>query len=158
MCQIELTNDYWDIQLPNQLATSGAVTASLYAYHAAQVVLDAPVLFSRVKVANLLDPSQRAPKTALERHHLYPKDYLNSLGVNDTKLVNQIANFAMIEWPENLKNIQSGAFSLHAGARCQNGCSRTRAFLFYACLEATLVGAGIRGFSAGSAGKDGQGG
>lgn len=103
MCQIELTNDYWDIQLPNQLATSGSVTPSLYAFQAAQVVLDAPVLFSRLKVANLLDPSQNAPKSALERHHLYPKDYLNSIGVNDNKLVNQIANFAMIEWPENLK-------------------------------------------------------
>lgn len=103
MCQIELTNDYWDIQLPNQLATSGAVTPSLYAFQAAQVVLDAPVLFSRLKVANLLDPSQNAPKSALERHHLYPKDYLNSIGVLDNKMVNQIANFAMIEWPENLK-------------------------------------------------------
>jgi hypothetical protein len=103
MCQVELTNDYWEIQLPNQLATSGSVTPSLYAYHAAQVVLDAPVLFSKLKVSNLLDPSQNAPKSALERHHLYPKNYLNSIGVTDQKRVNQIANFAMVEWPENLK-------------------------------------------------------
>ena len=39
----------------------------------------------------------------IERHHLFPKGYLKSvLGISDTKRVNQIANFALVDWVENI--------------------------------------------------------
>jgi hypothetical protein len=41
-------------------------------------------------------------KSALDRHHLFPKRYLEKIGITETKDVNQIPNFALVEWPDNL--------------------------------------------------------
>ena len=56
------TDDYWNITLPNQLATSSARSPSLSAYYAALNLLDARVLFSKMKVPELLDPALGARK------------------------------------------------------------------------------------------------
>ena len=103
ICSTTLTNDYWGITLPSQLATSAARSPSLFAYQAALIKLDAPVLFSRMKIAAMVDPAVKGSKASLEQHHLFPRGYLEEQGVNDHKVVNQIANFASVEWPENIK-------------------------------------------------------
>jgi hypothetical protein len=53
-------------------------------------------------VADLLDPAVKANKSALERHHLFPRGYLAKLGTTAVREVNQIANFALVEWPDNI--------------------------------------------------------
>lgn len=98
----ELTNDYWNITLPAALESSAARSPELFAYIAAQNRLAAPVLFSHKKISDLLDPSVKATKKALERHHIFPRAWLESQGETDRKVINQIANFALIEWPENI--------------------------------------------------------
>lgn len=98
-----LTSDYWSITLPNQLATSAARSPSLFAYQAALIKLDANALFSPAKIASMVDPAIKGSKAALEQHHLFPRGYLESIGVTDLKQVNQIANFAPVEWPDNIK-------------------------------------------------------
>jgi hypothetical protein len=103
ICSTGLTSDYWTITLPSQLATSAAVSPSLNAYHASLVVLDAYALFSPMKISEALDPSIIGTKSALERHHLFPKGYLIDEGEKDLKKINQIANYALIEWPDNVK-------------------------------------------------------
>jgi hypothetical protein len=103
ICGTTLTNDYWDITLPSQLATSAARSPSLFAYQAALIKLDAPVLFSPMKLAEMVDPAIKGSKAALEQHHLFPRGYLEDEGVSDLKLINQIANFAPVEWPANIK-------------------------------------------------------
>ena len=37
----------------------------------------------------------------MERHHLFPKKYLGSLGVTTIRQVNAIANMAFLDWAEN---------------------------------------------------------
>jgi len=96
------TEDYWNINLPNALATSSARSPSLFAYYAALNLLGARVLFSKMKVSELLDPALRGPKAAIERHHLFPRGYLRTLGVTSTRDTNQIANFALVEWSDNI--------------------------------------------------------
>lgn len=98
-----LTDDFWTIQLPNDLATSASRGPALSAYHAALSLLDAKVLFSKIGVRELLDPTTSAKKASLERHHLFPKAYLGRLGINDTRDTNQIANFALVEWADNIE-------------------------------------------------------
>jgi len=97
------TDDYWNITLPNELATSSARSPSLFAYYAALNLLGANVLFSKIKVSELLDPAIRGTKAAIERHHLFPRAYLKKLGVTSTRDTNQIANFALVEWPDNIE-------------------------------------------------------
>ncbi|HOI57808.1 MAG TPA: DUF262 domain-containing protein [Methanoculleus sp.] len=103
ICDISLTNDFWATTLPNDLATSSPRSPSLFGYYAAQVLLDARALFSNARVGDLLDPATHASRSAVERHHLYPKGYLATLNVTDTRETNQIANYAYVEWGDNNK-------------------------------------------------------
>lgn len=99
---IELTNDFWAITLPANLDSSSARNPELFAFVAAQNRLTAPVLFSHKKVGDLIDPTIKTKKKALERHHLFPRKHLERMGVDDLKQINQMANLTLIEWPENI--------------------------------------------------------
>lgn len=100
--EAQLTNDFWKITLPMSLATSASTSPSLYAYYAAQYVLNASGLFSKLKVSDLLQEGLRSKKSAVERHHLFPKAWLERNGVTDQTLRNQIANYALVEWSDNI--------------------------------------------------------
>jgi hypothetical protein len=103
ICQTTLTGDYWDITLPQQLATSASRSPSLFAYQASLVLLDATALYSPAKIVSMADPSIVGTKASLEQHHLFPRGYLEDAGVKDFKQINQIANFAPVEWPDNIR-------------------------------------------------------
>lgn len=94
-----LTADYWQITLPNALATSAPRSPSLYAYYASLNLLDARVMLSSMRVHELFDPALKAKRSAVERHHLFPLGHLKKLGIESFKDVHQIANFALVEWP-----------------------------------------------------------
>ncbi|MGE4420967.1 MAG: DUF262 domain-containing protein [Pseudodesulfovibrio sp.] len=98
----ELTNDFWRITLPSALESSSARAPGLFAFVAAQNRLNAPVLFSHKRVPELLDPTLTTKKKALERHHLFPRAWLERQGEDDRKRINQIANYALLEWPDNI--------------------------------------------------------
>ncbi|NBT35938.1 MAG: DUF262 domain-containing protein [Betaproteobacteria bacterium] len=97
-----LTRDYWSVTLPTELDSSSARNPELFAYVASQNRLNAPVLFSHKKISDLLDPTLKTKKKALERHHLFPRAYLESQGIDDLKIINQQANYALLEWPDNI--------------------------------------------------------
>lgn len=99
---VELTNDFWMITLPATLDSSSARNPALFAYVAAQNRLGAPVLFSHKKIGELIDPALQTRKKALERHHLFPRAWLEKQGVKDLRIINQMANYALVEWPENI--------------------------------------------------------
>lgn len=103
--QIEavLTRDYWEVTLPNELETAAALNTGQFAFYAALCLLDAPVLYSKMKVSELLDPSTKAKKSSLERHHLFPRRYLQRIGISEKRLINQAANYALVEWSDNIK-------------------------------------------------------
>lgn len=97
-----LTEDYWNITLVNALETSSARTPVLFAYYAALNLLGANALFSKLQVSQLLDPAIKSKKSGVEKHHLFPKAYLKSLGITEVRQINQIANFALVEWSDNI--------------------------------------------------------
>jgi hypothetical protein len=103
--QIEavLTRDYWEVTLPNELETAAARNTGQFAYYAALCILEAPVLYSKMRVSTLLDPTTKAKKPALERHHLFPRRYLERIKIDDTRLINQVANYALLEWSDNIE-------------------------------------------------------
>lgn len=101
--EAELTEDFWNITLPNRLNTSSATTPLIHAYYASLNLLNAKVLFSNKKVFDLLDPAIKAKKSAVERHHLFPKEYLKTLGITSKRDQNQVANLALVEWDDNIK-------------------------------------------------------
>jgi hypothetical protein len=102
MLASDLTNDYWRISLPAIMESSSARNPGLFGFVAAQNRLNAPVLFSHKRIPELLDPALTMRKKALERHHLFPRAWLEREGEQDLKRINQIANYAMLEWPDNI--------------------------------------------------------
>ncbi|BCZ87271.1 hypothetical protein TthAA37_14810 [Thermus thermophilus] len=98
-----LTPDYWEVTLPNELATASAQSPGQAAFFASLCLLDAPVLYSSMKVRDLLDPNAQAYKSALERHHLFPRKYLMRQGIADKRDINQVANYALVEWHDNIR-------------------------------------------------------
>lgn len=99
----KLTEDFWTITLPSDLATSASRSPSLFSYQAALVLLDAQALFSKHSVLDMLDPSTRSSRSSVEKHHIFPKAYLLRQGISDQREINQIANFALLEWNDNMK-------------------------------------------------------
>ncbi|MDR3085582.1 MAG: DUF262 domain-containing protein [Christensenellaceae bacterium] len=97
------THDYFDIVLPNNLSNSASRNPSWFGYCAALNVLDSKVLFSTLHTRELFSPAASGTKSALERHHLFPKAYLERIGINDDRDRNQTANFAFIEWSANIE-------------------------------------------------------
>ena len=99
---VALTDDYWAVTLPQDLATAAGRSPGLFAFYAAQTLLGANALFSKASVSDLLDPPAQGQKKALERHHLFPKKYLNKIGFEGVRDTNQIANYALLEWDDNI--------------------------------------------------------
>ncbi len=103
VCDEVLTGDYWRITLPGELATAAGRSPAQLAYFASLILLEANVLFSDQKVSDLLDPAANAKRSAIEKHHLYPKAYLGKIGINTLRQTNQLANFGLVEWGDNSK-------------------------------------------------------
>lgn len=99
--QNTLTEDFWSITLPEELDSKSYYSPTLFAYHAALNILDAKALFSTLKLSDLFDPSVQANKSTVERHHLFPKNYLETQNISGEK--NQIANRAYVEWADNIQ-------------------------------------------------------
>ena len=99
----QLTDDYWRVSLPEQLDSSTGYSPYLFSYHAALNLLGATALFSKVRISDLLDSAVSGSKTPVGRHHLFPKAHLRKLGYTGARRLNQIANYAYVEWADNIK-------------------------------------------------------
>ncbi|MFI6985335.1 DUF262 domain-containing protein [Embleya sp. NPDC050154] len=97
-----LTPDFWSITLPNALDASGTRSPTQLAYIAALNILDAELLLSTTRVRTRLDPAVLTKK-GIERHHLFPRNFLKSRGVKDIQRINQVANMALVEWHDNIE-------------------------------------------------------
>lgn len=102
-----LTNDFWDITLVGQMETSSARSPEANAFYAALNKLGSPVLFSRKLVGDLYDPSLKIKKKRLEKHHIFPRNFLISkYGFDKNKdkaKINQIANLTFLEFEDNIE-------------------------------------------------------
>ncbi len=98
----QLTKDYWHVTIPERLDNSSSRAPVLYAYHAALCLLDAKPLFSNTKMVDFFEENSDTQRSPIERHHLFPKAYLRKQGFHGVYNTNQIANFAFLEWRDNL--------------------------------------------------------
>ena len=98
-----LTGDYWTITLPTQLATSSSLSPGLFCYYASLNMLGAKALWSNLKITDFDYPDIVANRAPIEKHHLFPFEYLKKIGYTSTRDTNQIANYALLEWQDNAK-------------------------------------------------------
>jgi hypothetical protein len=99
----ELTNDFWEITVPNKLLVSSSKKNAIRnAFFAGLIRNSANVLFSERKVGDLFDPALKKRKKDLEKHHIFPRNYLLSKFGLDKRQINQVANFTYLEFEDNI--------------------------------------------------------
>lgn len=96
------TDDYFNMTLPNELNTSAGNSPSWYGYIASQIVLNNPMLFSTSSLANYLLPGSSGTKNAVDKHHIFPKHYLEQIGFTSDRDRNQTANFTFLDYATNI--------------------------------------------------------
>ena len=99
----ELTNDFWEITVPNKLLVSSSKKNALRnTFFAGLIRKGSNVLFSEKKVGDLFDPALKKRKKDLEKHHIFPRNYLLSEFGLDRRQINQVANFTYLEFEDNI--------------------------------------------------------
>ena len=96
------TDDYFNVTLPKDLATSSTTSPAWFGYIAAINVLGTPMLFSTATARQYLVPGASGTKNAIDRHHIFPKHYLETIGFEDDRDRNQVANYTYIDYPTNI--------------------------------------------------------
>jgi len=134
----EITSDYWNITLPTSGLVSGAArNPATFAYYAGLNIFGAKVLFSGLTTAQLMEDGVREKRSALERHHLFPRKYLKRIGIEDFSEINQVANYALVEWGDN-NDISDQAPSEYLPnylARFRNKDERKQTYYWHALPE-----------------------
>ena len=88
-----LTQDFWDIRLPDDFITSTTGAPAYKAYLAALNILDADLFAINEKAWVWMDPSA-GTATGVETHHLFPRAHLKREEITTTRRINQVANYA----------------------------------------------------------------
>ncbi|NLF21138.1 MAG: hypothetical protein GX588_06975, partial [Clostridiaceae bacterium] len=96
------TDDYFNVTLPKDLATSSTSSPAWLGYIAAINVLGTPMLFSTAILSKFLVPGASGTKIAIDRHHIFPKHYLEENGYSDDRDRNQVANYTYIDYATNI--------------------------------------------------------
>ncbi len=97
------TEDYFEVTLPSELNTSSANSPAWFGYIAALNVMGTPILFGTVPLSKYFIPGINGSKPSIDKHHIFPKNYLASIGFTNDRERNQIANFTYLEYSTNIK-------------------------------------------------------
>lgn len=93
----KLSDNYWKVELPQDLVTTSTRTGAWLVYVASQVKAADNTLFSSgVKVSDTL-------ATIGDIHHIFPKKYLRDKLDAPQRLYNQVANYTYLERRINIK-------------------------------------------------------
>ena len=98
----KFTDDYFTYSLPTELNSSSATSPAWYGYIAAINVLGTPMLFSTAPLSQYLVLGANGNKNSVDKHHIFPKNYLEKIGFNNDRDRNQIANFTYLDYQTNI--------------------------------------------------------
>jgi len=96
------TDDYFNYSLPNELNSSSATSPAWYGYIAALNVLGTPMLFSTAPLSQYFVLGTSGGRNFVDKHHIFPKHYLEEIGYDNDRDKNQIANFTYLDYATNI--------------------------------------------------------
>lgn len=97
------TEDYFKYTLTNELNSSSAISPAWYGYIAAINVLGTPMLFSTTPLSHYFTLGTSGEKNSIDKHHIFPKHYLEKIGYQNDRDRNQIANFTYLDYTTNIE-------------------------------------------------------
>ena len=98
----KFSDDYFNLTLPADLMSAAATSPAWFGYIAALNVLGTPMLFSTTTLAAKLLPGASGDKKAIDKHHIFPKNYLTGIGYTSDRDRNQVANFTYLDYNTNI--------------------------------------------------------
>ena len=101
--ETRFTDDYFRLTLPNELNSAAAISPVWYGYVAAQIILSTPMLFSNTPVSKYFVLGSSGTKNAIDKHHIFPKNHLTTIGFDTDRDRNQIANYTYLEFSTNIE-------------------------------------------------------
>lgn len=104
----KFTDDYFTYSLPADLNSSSSRSPAWFGYIASLIVLGLPMLFSTMPVSQYFTVGANGKKSSIDKHHIFPKNYLKKSGYNKDRFINQIANFTYLDYTTNI-DINDGA-------------------------------------------------
>ena len=100
--ETKFTDDYFNVTLPASLLSSSANSPSWYGYIAAINVLGTPMWLSNTLLSMHLVMGTSGTRSSVDKHHIFPKNYLAGIGIVDDRDRNQIANFTYLDYNTNI--------------------------------------------------------
>lgn len=97
-----LTEDFFNVTLIADLTNSAASSPAWFAYVASINLLGTATLFSNTPQSHFFSLGADGMKKAVDKHHIFPKNYLAQIGIEDDRDRNQIANFTYLDYTTNI--------------------------------------------------------
>lgn len=96
------TDDFFSITLPLALETSSAISPGWNGFLASQVVLGFPVLFGTAPISSIYMSGSSGTKKNIDKHHVFPKNYLSKINITSDRDRNQTGNFVHLDYNTNI--------------------------------------------------------
>ena len=83
--------------------SAAGISPAWNGYIASQIVLNTPMLFSNTPVSKYFILGTSGTKNAIDKHHIFPKNYLQKIGITNDRDRNQLANFTYLDYATNIE-------------------------------------------------------
>lgn len=100
--KLEMNESYFSVELIKDLTSSSANSPVWCGYIAAINVLGTPMLFSNTPQSKFMILGTDGNKKSIDKHHIFPKHYLENIGVTSDRDRNQMANFTYLDYNTNI--------------------------------------------------------
>lgn len=100
--KLEMNDTYFSVDLVKQLTSSSASSPLWFGYIASINVLGTSMLFSNTPQSKYWLIGTDGDKKAIDKHHIFPKHYLEEIGIESDRDRNQLANFTYLDYNTNI--------------------------------------------------------
>lgn len=100
--KLKMNDTYFSVELEKELISSSASSPLWFGYIASINVLGAPMLFSNTPQSKYWLIGSDGDKKSIDKHHIFPKHYLENIGIESDRDRNQLANFTYLDYNTNI--------------------------------------------------------
>jgi hypothetical protein len=110
--KLRMNETYFSVELEKELISSSATSPLWFGYVASINVLGTTMLFSNTPQSKYWIIGADGDKKSIDKHHIFPKHHLETIGIDSDRDRNQLANFTYLDYNTNIE-ISDDAPSLY---------------------------------------------
>ena len=101
--KLKMNDTYFSVELEKELISSSASSPLWFGYIASINVLGTTMLFSNTPQSKYWVLGSDGDKKSIDKHHIFPKRYLEKIGIESDRDRNQLANFTYLDYNTNIE-------------------------------------------------------